>query len=136
MENVVEMAKEIEEAEKKTLILNLLSGFLFLLGGAGSTLASAGMQTIGRIAVYLSELGGTGMGIYGIVTDPQSAPMSIFGFIMSGRSIRDVNNVASAAKIKRSTTYMELSEFSTYVARWSESVEGWNKAPKKYGTCG
>lgn len=131
METVVETAKDIEEAEKTAFIVNLLSSILILVGFGGTALASAGLRTLGRTLVYLAETGHAGLGIHAVMSVPESAPLLIFGLIMSGVGIRDVNKVSRAAQIRRSMEFDEIAQFGQTVARNMESVKAWNAKPNK-----
>ncbi|KAK7429860.1 hypothetical protein QQZ08_003705 [Neonectria magnoliae] len=108
MEEVVKMAKEIKAAQAKEFILYMLSTVFFVIGAVGGALASAGLASLGRVLVLIGEAGGTALGIEGVVSDPTTAPVLIFGLIMSGRGIRDVSNVARAARIRRATPTWEV----------------------------
>lgn len=135
MEDVVEMAKEIREAEKKAFILNLISALLFILPAAGSALSSIGLSSFGRAIVYLSEAGNIGMGAYGIATTPESAPLSIFGWILSGRSIRDASRTRKAAKARRDMPAQDIADFSNVIAQRLERVDLVSKKQGKAPIC-
>ncbi|KAH9905454.1 hypothetical protein F4778DRAFT_708878 [Xylariomycetidae sp. FL2044] len=55
MEEVVGMGKELEEAEKTSFIVNLLSSVAMLTSFGGYNPASLGFGAIGRSLVYLGE---------------------------------------------------------------------------------
>jgi hypothetical protein len=117
MQQVAEMGKEIKASQEKEFILHMLSSTFFLIGGLGTALAGAGLAQLGRILVLIGEAGGTALGIEGVVSDPTTAPLLIFGLVMSGRAIRDANNVARAASIRRTMPPWEIEKFSPAVAK-------------------
>jgi glucose-6-phosphate isomerase len=57
MEVVGKTGKEIEEAEKTALIVNLLSALVIVIGLGGSSLVSLGFRTPGRTLAHLAEAG-------------------------------------------------------------------------------
>ncbi|KAJ3951799.1 hypothetical protein N0V92_011781 [Colletotrichum tropicale] len=61
MRSVVEMGKELEEADKKSFILNLLSPIFIVISMGGSTLTSAGLTSLGRAFVVIDEGAGIGL---------------------------------------------------------------------------
>ncbi|KAK7413092.1 hypothetical protein QQX98_008040 [Neonectria punicea] len=123
MEEVVKMAKEIKAAQAKEFILHMLSTVFFVIGAVGGALASAGLASLGRVLVLIGEAGGTALGIEGVVSDPTTAPVLIFGLIMSGRGIRDVSNVARAARIRRAMPTWEVEKFSPEIAKKMNFVD-------------
>ncbi|KAJ3528112.1 hypothetical protein NM208_g10365 [Fusarium decemcellulare] len=116
MEEVVKMGKEIEEANKKAFILNLLSALFLVVSFGGSTLAAAGLTSLGRAFVVIGEGASIGMGIYDMVGTPESIPLNIFGILISVKGIRDVNNARRAAKARRSMPNADIARISTRVA--------------------
>lgn len=122
MEKVVEMAKEIKEAEKKAFIINLLSALLFVIPVLGETIGALGLTAMGRALVTIGELGNTGLGIYSVVDNPKAAPLFIFGLILSAKGIRDANNVRQAAKARRGMAAEDIFNFSKQVAERLEEV--------------
>ncbi|KAG9252604.1 uncharacterized protein F5Z01DRAFT_690301 [Emericellopsis atlantica] len=129
MEVVVKMGKEIKEAEKTALIVNLLSALLIVIGFGGSSLVAAGFSTLGRTLVYLAEAGNTAIGLHAVISVPESAPLLIFGLVMSAFGIRDASKVTQAAKLRRGMKFEEISAFSKEAARMMDSVAAFNKKP-------
>ncbi|KAF4905173.1 hypothetical protein CGCVW01_v012945 [Colletotrichum viniferum] len=75
-ESVVEMGKELEEADKTSFILNLLYAIFLVVSMGGSTLASAGLTSLDRAFVVIGEGAGIGLGIYDMVQTPSAIPLS------------------------------------------------------------
>ncbi|KAH6693876.1 killer toxin subunits alpha/beta [Plectosphaerella plurivora] len=120
MENVIEMGKKIEEANKIALITQLLSAVLLVIGGFGGVAAgaaNAGLRALGRALVGLAEAGNAGLGIYTAVGDPTTTPLLIFGLIMSGVNLRDASKVASAAKLKQGLNSADFVSISPSAGR-------------------
>ncbi|KAL3296053.1 putative fg-gap repeat domain-containing protein [Colletotrichum asianum] len=83
LENVVEMGKQLEEADKRSFILNLLSPIFLVVSMGGSTLTSAGLTSLGRAFVAIGEGAGIGLEIYDMVQTPSATPLDLFGILFS-----------------------------------------------------
>lgn len=122
MKNVVEMGKEIEEANKKELIVNLLSSLFFIIPVVGTSLGGVGMASLGRALVTFGELANAGMGIYSIADNPKAAPIAIFGIILGAKGILDASAVSKAAKLRREMSPKDIASFSSTVKTKLDSV--------------
>lgn len=98
MEKVVDVAKDVEEAEKKETILGFVMAFLMLLPAAGAAADAIGLAAIGRIITLTGNLGNAALGVYGVVEDPKSAVIALFGALLG---IRGEAGFAKAAEIRR-----------------------------------
>ncbi|KAF4412991.1 Multidomain esterase [Colletotrichum fructicola] len=123
MEDVVEMAKDIEKMEKTNFIVNLISSVLFVLPVAGEILGTIGLAGFGRALIYVSEAGNAAMGIYSVVSEPKSAPLALFGAIMSVKSIRNANNMRNAVKARRAMGKHDIEGFSKVIASKLEDLD-------------
>jgi hypothetical protein len=102
METVVETADEIDEAQRKSIILAFLGAILFFIPVVGEVLGSvAGLATLARIVAVIATAGDVAMDIYTIVDDPGNAPLAIFGLVLAPLGLLDVAAVAKAAGITR-----------------------------------
>ncbi|KAH8892724.1 glycoside hydrolase, partial [Thozetella sp. PMI_491] len=102
MDQVVEVADEIDEAKRKAIIFAFLSALLFFIPIAGEIAgAIAGVAAIARIAALIGTLGDVAMDIYSLVDDPSNAPLAIFGLITGPLAIMDIAQIAKAARVKR-----------------------------------
>lgn len=135
MEEVVEMAKEIKEAEKIAFITNLLSAIFLVVGGAGGVIANAGMRVLGRVLVAIAETGNTGLGLYTAVNTPESVPLLIFGLVMSGVGIRDTFKINRAANLRRNMKAEELVALGKETQRLTSVASRVNKKPSKVIYC-
>ncbi|KAJ4996385.1 chitinase [Colletotrichum sp. SAR 10_66] len=108
MQHVAELGKDLEEQEKKALIMMFLMAVFFIMPAVGSVVGSLGFSTLGRVLMLLGEAGSLGQGIYGVVEDPESAPFLIFSLIMGANGLRDVGKVAKAARARRSMTTEQI----------------------------
>jgi len=135
MDIVVDMAKEIKEAEKISFITNLLSAIFLVIGGAGGVLANAGMRVLGRALVALAEAGNTGLGLYAAVNTPESIPLLIFGLVMSAVGIRDSFKVNKAATYRRDMKIEEIADFSKEAHRLTQRAVAINKRPVPKPLC-
>ncbi|UNI18137.1 hypothetical protein JDV02_004426 [Purpureocillium takamizusanense] len=123
MDTVVDMAKEIKEAEKKTLIVSLLSAVLFVVPALGEAIGTLGLASLGRALVAIGELGNTSLGIYSVVDNPKAAPIFIFGLVLSAKGVRDSNDVVKAAKARRAMPHQDIVGFSTKIAERLAQVD-------------
>jgi Glycosyl hydrolases family 18 len=79
MEKVIETAEEINEAQRVAFILNFIGSLLFFIPVIGSSISGASMATVRAILSLVGTVGEVGLLVYGIVEDPDSAFMAIFG---------------------------------------------------------
>ncbi|KAL9622388.1 MAG: hypothetical protein Q9160_003231 [Pyrenula sp. 1 TL-2023] len=102
MESVVETADEIEEEQRKGIILAFLGALLFFIPFVGEVLGSvAGLANLARIVAVLATAGDAAMNIYTIVDDPANAPLAIFGLVLGPLGLANMGNVAKAASLRR-----------------------------------
>lgn len=78
MKHVADKAEEIKKAEREEMILNFISGILFFIPVVGEAAGAAGMTAIRGVLSLLGAAGETGLMVYGIVEDPDSAFMAVF----------------------------------------------------------
>ena len=120
MRKVVEMAKDIEESERISFIMNLLTSILLVVGGFGGVAAGSAnvaLRLAGRALVAVSEAGNVGVGVYTAVGDPSTIPLLIFGLIMSGKALRDASNVSKAAKLSRDMPTTDIANINPQAGR-------------------
>ncbi len=102
MKEAKEIGEDIQEAERKNLILTILSAVLFFVPVVGQYGAmAAGMVATARAFAAIGAAGGTALGIVDIIDDPSSAPMVIADMLSPGRKPRGPKDYADAAKAKR-----------------------------------
>lgn len=88
MHDVKKIGETEKEEEKKELIFKILTivfSVVPFVGEAGAV--AAGLAQLGRIIAILGELGNAALGICGVVSDPSSAPMALFGILMGATSV-------------------------------------------------
>ncbi|KPM44471.1 hypothetical protein AK830_g2091 [Neonectria ditissima] len=135
MESVVEMAKELEEAEKKSFILNLLSAIFLVIPAVGTTLTAAGLTALGRTFVLLGETANIGLGIFDMVENPNAIPLDIFGIILSVKGIRDIGNARKAATARRAMGNVDIKAISTKIAKNLEQIDLVSYRPARGALC-
>lgn len=123
MRDVVSMGREIEEQEKKLFIATLLMAIFFVIPLLGEGLGALGMGTLGRVFAALGELGDIGQDIYGIVDDPKSAPLAIFGLIAGGAGLLDAVSVRKAAEIRRGMSPDDIAKLGSSLKTKMDQVE-------------
>jgi hypothetical protein len=105
LEEVAKIGKELVEDEIKTLVTNLLGIFFTLLSMGGSlvtnTFFSVARAQISRAMVLVGEGGNLGLGIEGVVSDPDSLAWFIIGLFMSAEGVINADIVVQAAKARR-----------------------------------
>ncbi|KAM7203551.1 Glycosyl hydrolase family 71 domain containing protein [Rhypophila sp. PSN 637] len=126
MQKVVDMGRDIDDANKQHFLLNLLSAVFMVIPMAGQLVATATLrpvlQMLGRAMLYAGEAGGVGLTINGVVDDPSSAPWLVFNLIMSTKSIRDAELNIQASNIARKMTYANVHKFSAVSAAHMQKV--------------
>jgi hypothetical protein len=106
MDKIVEKAGEIKEAERKELILNFISGLLFFVPFVGSAVGSVGLSSLRSILSLIGAAGETGLLVYGIVEDPDSALMAVLGLLAGAGVGRGGFRDAADARRSMSSTEM------------------------------
>jgi hypothetical protein len=102
MDEIVEKAGDIKEAERKELILNFISGLLFFVPFVGSV----GLSSLRSILSLIGAVGETGLLVYGIVEDPDSALMAVLG-LLAGAGVGR-GGFRDAAEARRSMSSTEM----------------------------
>jgi hypothetical protein len=101
MEQVAEVADEIEEAKRKAIIFAFLFAILIFIPVVGEIAGTAGLADL-ALALRLAEtVGNAGMDIYSIVEDPKNAPLAIFGLVLAPLALADAAVLAKAANARR-----------------------------------
>jgi len=121
MRKVVETADEIEEVERKELILGFLTGILLLVPAVGAAADAIGLAAIGRILTIAASAGNAAFAIYGIVEDPKSAVFLIF----SALGVRDFGR---AAGIRRSMVSRDITAMGESISASIGKIDGLKKA--------
>jgi hypothetical protein len=137
MKTVVEMAKEIEESERISLIMNLVTALLLLVGGFGGVLAgtggSAALRIMGQAMVVTAEAGNTAVGIYTAVESPNTIPLLVFGLVMSASGLRSATNVHKAAYYTKNMPTADIAKTNPYAGRMAGIARTTNtKGPINY----
>ncbi|KAF1973227.1 putative glycosyl hydrolase, family 18 [Bimuria novae-zelandiae CBS 107.79] len=100
MEKIVKKADEIEKEERKEMILNFITGFLFWIPFVGEAAGATGMTAVRTISRLIGGVGDTAQTLYDVVKDPDNAFMAVFSYLAGagvGRS-----GFKSAAESRRS----------------------------------
>lgn len=82
MEKIVEEANEIEKRQREEFILNMIMGLLFFIpfvGPTGGGVIATGVRTLIRLIGAAGEIG---MTVFGVISDPDNAFMTIFSSLM------------------------------------------------------
>ncbi|KFX94360.1 hypothetical protein O988_06345 [Pseudogymnoascus sp. VKM F-3808] len=135
MQSVLDMGKDIEETETKEFIINLFSSLLVVASMGGGALVEAGWKLLGKWLVRAAESGHAAISLVAVVENPDSAPLLIFGLIMSGRTILETQKVAKAATLRRSMKYEEITSFNKEVGALMKLEEELNKKPASSSVC-
>ena len=86
MKEVKEIAKKINDENKKNLILKIVEAVLFLIPFVGGAVGALG-RTGAALARFLSAVdtaGNAGLAFYSMVEDPAMAPVAILGMLLGG----------------------------------------------------
>jgi GH18 family chitinase len=106
MAEAKEIGEDVEEEERKNLIMTVLTAVLCFVPVIGQySAAAAGMVATARAFVALGAVGGAALTIVDIVENPESAPMAIAGLLMGGGGrLKGPSQFANAAKAKSAMT--------------------------------
>ncbi|KFY18264.1 hypothetical protein V492_00030 [Pseudogymnoascus sp. VKM F-4246] len=135
MKSVLDMGKDIEEAQLKEFIIDLFSSLLVVASFGGGALVEAGWTLLGKWLVRAAESRHAAISLVSVVENPDSAPLLIFGLIRSGRTILETEKVAKVATLRRSMKYDEISSFNKEVAALMKLEEDLNKKPASSSVC-
>lgn len=106
MDKIVKKAEEIKEAQRKEFILNFISGLLFFIPFIGGAVGGIGMGSLRSILSLIGTVGEAGLLVYGIIEDPDSAFMAVFGYLAGAAVGR--SGFRSAASARRGMSSKEL----------------------------
>lgn len=99
MVKVTKAADEIEEAQRKEFIANFISVIFMLVPVAGEAAANLSLPTLRTIIAIGGELANVGMTVYDLIESPDSALMTVFGFLFGGGvSLRLFKEAADARR--------------------------------------
>lgn len=109
MEKIVEEAKEIEKRRREEFILNMITSFLFFIpfiGPTGGGAVANGLRTLLRLVEAGAE---AGMAVYGVISDPDNAFMTVFSTLLgAGFSRGGFRDAANARRGMSSAEYNSL----------------------------
>jgi chitinase len=103
MKAVKAMGTDIEKAKKKDLIMNILTGIMFLIPFLGGALGAAGRTGVQLARMFFAiELGGSAaLGVYEMLEDPDSAPVAIVGMLLGAVGLRTPRRYGEMAAGRR-----------------------------------
>ncbi|KAK1756786.1 hypothetical protein QBC47DRAFT_443416 [Echria macrotheca] len=106
MKDVKDMAKKINDQNKKDLILKIVEGILFLIpfaGGAAGAFGRAGAM-IGRFMSALDAGGNAALSIYSMIDNPDMAPVAILGMLLGALGTPTGSTYRKLGKVKHDMT--------------------------------
>lgn len=89
MDKVAKAGGEIQDQERKEMIVSFVTSILFLVPFAGEAAGAAGLTAIRASLDLVGALGDAGLAVYGIVSDPKSALETIFLTLIGAGLNRD-----------------------------------------------
>ncbi|KAI2999287.1 unnamed protein product [Aspergillus niger] len=112
MAQVKAIGKAEEEAQKKELILTIVTAVLAVVPLVGdASLAAAGLEDVARAVALIGETTNAAFDLYTIVSDPASAPMAILGMMLGSAALgRDSQSFAKMGKLRRDMSEDALSD--------------------------
>jgi hypothetical protein len=121
MQEVVVIGGEVQDADRKHLILTILGAIFMVvpfLGDGLGEVASDIVANLGRIISLIGAVGTVGVSAYGIVEDKSSAPMQILNILMgvagvAGSFGRDSEDMANMATLRRGMSEDELAKLGS-----------------------
>lgn len=113
MQAIKKIGAEVKEAEKKQLIMGILTIVFMVIPFAGEAAAAlGGVAAIARIGLIIGEAGNAALTIADIIDDPASAPIAIAGLLLgagaAGRPTRRIFKEAADARRGMSAGTLKL----------------------------
>ncbi|KAJ5364022.1 Peptidoglycan-binding Lysin subgroup [Penicillium cataractarum] len=116
MEKIKDIADEIQEEQRKAIILGFLSALFFFIPVVGEVVGSfVELANIGRIISLVGATGNAALDIYTIVNDPANAPLAIFSLVLAPLAITDIVALSKAAGVRRGMSSDTLRAFGDVV---------------------
>ncbi|KAF4959601.1 hypothetical protein FSARC_10687 [Fusarium sarcochroum] len=111
MDEVSNIGEELEEQEKKNMIMLIISVVLAVVPFVGEIgFALAGFVQLARITMIAGEAANLAFSIAEVIDDPSSAPMAVLGMLLTplgaGRRLEDSFADATAAKRLMSSSHI------------------------------
>jgi hypothetical protein len=122
MATVADIGEQEEEAEKKQLIITIVSAILFALPLVGEGLGAAAgtiVASVGRIIALVGAAGNAALSIYQIYEDPASAPFEILGILTGGTGGlgRTVGELGALGKLRKAIGDVNLARLGSVFQR-------------------
>ncbi|EAU33975.1 conserved hypothetical protein [Aspergillus terreus NIH2624] len=126
MKTIKKIGAEVEAAEKKQLIMGILTIVFMVIPFAGDAAAAlGGAAAIARMALVIGEAGNAALSIADMIDDPSSAPFAIVGLLLgagtAGRPTRSA--FKQAADARRALSADKLMLFSDTFRRKDSIVQ-------------
>ncbi|OBT63787.1 hypothetical protein VE03_06980 [Pseudogymnoascus sp. 23342-1-I1] len=102
MNEVIDIAGEIEKAQREEFILSFISGLLFFIPFVGEAAGLAGIAAARTVLRLIGVAGEAGLTIFDAVSHPENAFMSVFTFL-AGAGVRR-SGFRNAANSRRGIT--------------------------------
>jgi hypothetical protein len=116
MSKIKDIADDIQEEQRKAIILGFLSALLFFIPVLGEVVGSfAELANLGRIISLAGAGGNAALDIYTIVDDPANAPLAIFSLVLAPLALTDLVALSKAAAVKRGMSGDALRAFGEVV---------------------
>ena len=125
MKKVADTASGIADAEKKAMILGFVMAVLMIIPVVGEGADAIGLATIGRIITLTGDVGNAALGVYGVVDDPKSAVMALFGALLG---VRGEEGFAKAAEIGRGMSPDESAAMGSFFQDKSKLLDSIQKS--------
>ncbi|KAM5436548.1 putative chitinase [Microsporum ferrugineum] len=106
MDKISETAGELEKKEREAMIISFITGFLFFVPIAGEAAGAAGLTAVRSLLRLTGAAGDAGLLLHDIISHPESAFLSVFGFLAGAGVGR--GGFKKAANARRSLKSTEL----------------------------
>lgn len=135
MEEAFELGKELQEKEKKNLILLLIQAVLFVIPFVGVAISGiAGMANIARVLALIGDVGLIAVDVYKIVDDPSQAPLLALGILITATGgLGNWAALAKAALVRRAMKASDAQKLSGRIATQLGRIDTLAKRTK--GVC-
>jgi chitinase len=118
MKEVADIGEEAQEEQRKRTILAFVTAFLLIIPGIGEAADGvAALAMVVRMTRLADAAANAGMSIYGIVTNPDSAPMDIAGMFLGAFAVRNDLIWAKAAAKSRAMSQGMIDSLGASVSK-------------------
>lgn len=116
-----DIGEKAAAAEKRELIINIVSGILFFLPFAGQALMAAELVNLGRMIIMIAAVGEGALTMQDIIAQPSLAPLFLLDMLSKGR-LRTSADFAEHAVKRRAIGTTDLGKLGPVYKRFEDKM--------------